>query len=440
MFDGYTLQPSETSTDTPFEIKPFNISTFQPRRTVSQNKPNHFGPLIIVGVLFFILGFVTWVNGTLITFFQKAFNLDNTSSYLVTFAFFISYTLMALPSAAVLKKVGFKNGMSVGLLVMAVGTIIFVPAANSASYTLFLVGLFTIGIGLTLLQTAINPYVTILGPKESAAARISFMGLANKGAGIVSQVIFGGLLLAGTKATTQAEELDKVVTPYLILTGVLIAMALLIKTSNNLPEIDEPEDDLPIDGSVAVAKESIFQFPNLILGVVAIFCYVGVEVIAGDTIISYGVTSGFPEEEAKLFGTYTLGAMIVGYIMGILLIPKYISQQAWLKFSSILGILVTILAIFTTGYASVLSIAILGLANAVMWPAIWPLAIESLGRFIKTGAALLVMGISGGAILPLVYGALADSMGSTQNAYVLMVPLYMYIYYYAVWGSKKRIW
>ena len=147
-----------------------------------------------------------------------------------------------------------------------------------------------------------------------------------------------------------------------------------------------------------------------------------------------------PEEEAMHFGTYTLGAMIIGYIMGILLIPKYVSQQAWLKFASLLGIIVTIVAIFTTGYTSVLSIAALGLANAVMWPAIWPLAIESLGKFIKTGAALLVMGISGGAVLPLVYGALADSMGSTQNAYVLMVPLYMFIYYYAVWGSKKRIW
>ncbi len=407
---------------------------------MSQKNENYLGPLIIVGVLFFILGFVTWVNGTLITFFKKAFQLDNTSSYLVTFAFFISYTLMALPAAQVLKKVGFKNGMAVGLLVMAVGTVIFVPAAGAASYTLFLAGLFTIGIGLTILQTAINPYVAILGPKESAATRISFMGLANKVAGIVSQVVFGGLLLAGTAVTSQAEELDKVVTPYLILTGVLVAMAILIRLSKNLPEIEDAVEDLPTDGTVAVAKDSIFQFPNLILGVAAIFCYVGVEVIAGDTIISYGVTSGFPEEEAQLFGTYTLAAMIVGYIMGIVLIPKFVSQQTWLKYSAMFGVLVTIVAIFTTGFTSVLCVALLGLSNAVMWPAIWPLAIDGLGKFIKTGAALLVMGISGGAVLPLVYGALADSMDSTQNAYVLMIPLYMFIYYFAIWGHKKRIW
>lgn len=407
---------------------------------MSQKKTNYLGPLIIVGVLFFILGFVTWVNGTLITFFKKAFQLDNTSSYLVTFAFFISYTLMALPAAEVLKKVGFKNGMAVGLLVMAVGTIIFVPAAGAASYTLFLVGLFTIGIGLTVLQTAINPYVAILGPKESAAVRISIMGLANKFAGIVSQLVFGGILLAGSAVSSQAEELDKVVTPYIILTAVLVGMALLIRVSKNLPEIEDAEEDLPTDGTVVVAKDSIFQFPNLILGVAAIFCYVGVEVIAGDTIISYGVTSGFPEEQARNFGTYTLAAMIVGYILGIIVIPKYVSQQTWLKYSAMFGVLVTIVAIFTTGFTSVMCIALLGLSNAVMWPAIWPLAIDSLGKFIKTGAALLVMGISGGAILPLIYGALADSMGSTRNAYVLMIPLYLFIYYFAVWGYKKRIW
>jgi MFS transporter, FHS family, L-fucose permease len=408
---------------------------------MTQKKENYLGPLIIIGVLFFILGFVTWVNGTLITFFKKAFDLDNASSYLVTFAFFISYTLMAIPSSVVLKKVGFKNGMSVGLLVMAVGTVIFVPAAKTASYSLFLVGLFTIGIGLTILQTAINPYVTILGPRESAAARISFMGIANKGAGIISQVVFGGLLLVGSTTTTQAEELDKVVGPYLTLTAILVGLALLIRLSKNLPEVENDEEEPVIVGdATSTPKTSIFNFPNLILGVIALFCYVGVEVIAGDTIITYGVSLGFPEEEARLFGTYTLAAMMIGYVTGIVLIPKFVSQQVWLKFSAIFGIMVTIVAIFTTGFTSVMCIALLGLSHAIMWGAIWPLAIEGLGKFIKTGAALLIMGISGGAILPLVYGALADSIDSTQKAYVLMIPLYLFIYYYSVWGHKKRVW
>ncbi|TDB66995.1 sugar MFS transporter [Arundinibacter roseus] len=408
---------------------------------MTQKKENYLGPLVIIGVLFFILGFVTWVNGTLITFFKKAFNLDNATSYLVTFAFFISYTLMAIPSSVVLKKVGFKNGMSVGLLVMAVGTIIFIPAAKMASYSLFLVGLFGIGIGLTILQTAINPYVTILGPRESAAARISFMGIANKGAGIISQVVFGGLLLAGTTNTTQAEELDKVVGPYLTLTAILVGLALLIRMTKGLPEVEEEEEEIITTGdTLSVSKTSIFQFPNLILGVISLFCYVGVEVIAGDTIISYGVSLGFPEEDARLFGTYTLVAMMVGYVMGIVLIPKFVSQQVWLKYSALFGILITLIAIFTTGFTSVLCIALLGLSHAIMWGAIWPLAIDGLGKFIKTGAALLIMGISGGAILPLVYGWLADSIGSTQQAYVMMVPLYLFVYYYSVAGYKKRSW
>jgi FHS family L-fucose permease-like MFS transporter len=408
---------------------------------MSNKNNNYLGPLIIVGVLFFVMGFVTWVNGTLITFFKKAFSLDNTSSYLVTFAFFISYTLMALPSSYVLKKTGFKNGMSLGLIIMALGTIIFIPAAEMASYPLFLVGLFTIGIGLTLLQTASNPYVTILGPRNSAAQRISIMGIANKTAGIISQVVVGGILLAGAaNSNDPKDELDKVVVPYIVLTVVLIGLALLIKLSKGLVEVSEEEDDIVVSKEVVVEKTSVFQFPNLVFGVIALFCYVGVEVIAGDTIINYGVSLGFAEEEARLFGTYTLGAMMFGYVLGIVLIPKYVSQQSYLLFSAILGVVVTIIAIISTGFTSVLCIAVLGFANAVIWPALWPLALSGLGKFTKTASALLIMGISGGAVMPLVYGGIADSIGSTQKAYWIMLPLYLFIIYFGLVGHKKKSW
>ncbi len=401
---------------------------------------NYLGPLIIVGVLFFVMGFVTWVNGTLITFFKKAFSLDNTSSYLVTFAFFISYTLMALPSSWVLRKTGFKNGMSLGLIIMAVGTIVFIPAAEMASYPLFLAGLFTIGIGLTLLQTASNPYVTILGPRESAAQRISIMGIANKTAGIISQVVIGGLLLAGASSADPKDELDKVVFPYIVLTAVLVGLALLIKMSKGLVEVSEEEDDVVTSNEVVVEKTSVFQFPNLVFGVIALFCYVGVEVIAGDTIINYGVSLGFAEEEARLFGTYTLAAMMFGYVLGIVLIPKYVSQQSYLMFSAVVGVVVTIVAIVSSGFTSVLCIAVLGFANAVIWPALWPLALSGLGKFTKTASALLIMGISGGAIMPLIYGGIADSIGSTQKAYWLMLPLYLFILYFGLVGHKKKSW
>lgn len=407
-----------------------------------QENKNYTGPLIIIGLLFFVFGFVTWVNGTLISFFKSAFGLSNANSYLVTFAFFISYTVMAIPSSFVLKKVGFKKGMSVGLAIMAVGTFIFIPAAKSESYPLFLVGLFTIGIGLTLLQTASNPYATILGPRESAAQRISILGIANKTAGIISQKIFGGILLAGSvvgAALSSKEQLAKVITPYLILTAVLVALSVLILLTKGLPEVSE-EQESNEENSSNTTKTSVFEFPNLVLGLIALFCYVGVEVIAGDTIISYGISLGFSSEEASQFGTYTLWCMMIGYILGIVLIPKFVSQQTWLKLSSIFGIIITIFALLTSGFTSVLCIAILGLANAIMWPAIWPLAIDGLGKFTKTGSAWLIMMIAGGAILPLVYGTMVDYLHSAQNAYAVLIPLYAFVLYFAMLGYKKKSW
>ena len=406
-----------------------------------QENKNYTGPLIIIGLLFFVFGFVTWVNGTLISFFKNTFGLSNANSYLVTFAFFISYTIMAIPSSFVLKKVGFKKGMSIGLAIMAIGTFTFVPAAKAESYPLFLIGLFTIGIGLTLLQTASNPYATILGPRESAAQRISILGIANKTAGIISQKIFGGILLTGSVvgvAISPKAELEKVITPYLILTVVLIILAVLILLTKGLPEVSEEQES--VDGSKSTNQMSVFEFPNLVLGLIALFCYVGAEVIAGDSIISYGISLGFTTEEASQFGTYTLWLMMLGYILGIVLIPKYVSQQTWLKLSSIFGIIITIFALVTTGFTSVLCIAILGLANAIMWPAIWPLAIDGLGKFTKTGSAWLIMMIAGGAILPLIYGSLADYLHSSQTAYSIMIPLYGFVLYFAMFGYKKKAW
>ncbi|WP_077922664.1 sugar MFS transporter [Spirosoma sp. 209] len=403
--------------------------------TAPSKPQNYTGPLLIIGALFFIFGFVTWVNSVLIAFFKQAFDLSTVGSNLVAFAFFISYTLMAIPSSAVLKRTGFKSGMSLGLLVMAVGTLIFVPAAKAVSYPLFLVGLFLIGIGLTVLQTASNPYATILGPRESAAQRISFMGIANKLAGIISQFVFGGLLLTGANAVSGAASLEKVVSPYLILTGVLVVLAGLIRFSN-LPEVSEEQDDAPAD---TVAHTSVWQFPNLVLGVAALFCYVGAEVIAGDTIINYGKALGFDNDEAKYFTTYTLYGLLAGYVLGIVLIPKVISQQTALRFGAAYGLVLTVATLLTSGFTSVLCVALLGFGLAPIWPALWPLALNRLGRFTKLGSALLIMGISGGALLPLLHGYLTDTY-SPQLAYAMLLPLFGFILYYAVSGYKKTSW
>ena len=400
---------------------------------MTTNSKSTNGPLMMIGILFFVFGFITWVNSVLIAFFKDAFQLNNFDSLLVTFAFFISYFVMAIPSSWVLAKTGFKKGMSLGLLFMAIGTLLFIPAAKMANYTMFLFGLFVIGTGLALLQTASNPYVTILGPSESAAKRISVMGICNKVAGILSQFIFGGLFLS--TGLIGSEKLNTVITPYGIMTVILIALAIWVWFSS-LPEVDA--EDVKQDHDAV--NDSVWSYPNLVLGLIAFFLYVGVEVIAGDTIINYGVSQGFDKDVAKIFTTYTLYGMLAGYIVGILFIPKYLSQQKALNYSAILGILFSIGAIVFTGFTSVLCLALLGLANALMWPALWPLAIQGLGKFTKLGSALIIMMISGGALLPLLYGKIADQIGDTQKAYIIMIPCYIFIYFYATIGHKKSSW
>lgn len=410
------------------------------------NKNSYVTSLFLVGCLFFIFGFITWLNGTLIPFLKAACQLNNFQSYFVTFAFFISYFVMAIPSSVILKKTGFKKGMSLGLIAMAVGTILFIPAAMQRSYALFLVGLFTQGLGLAILQTAVNPYVTILGPEESAARRISIMGVANKAAGILSPIILASILLSNidgindqlktvTDAAAKEQLLDelarRIINPYIVLTITLLVLALLIRISP-LPEVDEEEENPELDKS---ASTSITHHPYLFLGAIAIFFYVGVEVIAGDSIISYGTYLDIPIERAKFFTSLTLGFMVAGYFLGILLTPKYLSQETALKIYAVLGILFTIGVLTTSGITSVFFLAALGLAHSIMWPAIWPMSLKGLGKFTKRGAAFLIMGIAGGAIMPLLYGWLGDQ-SNLQTAYWMMIPCYLYILYFAISGHK----
>ncbi|MEY3404867.1 MAG: glucose/galactose transporter [Bacteroidota bacterium] len=414
---------------------------------------NHQSPaqyrisITIIGILFFIFGFVTWVNGTLIPYLKIACELESEfQSFLVVTAFFIAYTVMAIPSSIVLSRVGYKKGMSLGLFIMAAGAGLFIPAAQSRDFNMFLGGLFIIGTGLALLQTASNPYVSIIGPIESAASRISIMGISNKFAGIIAGLIFGAIALsdvdglearlATMDAATKAAELDalaaRVINPYIIITVVLVILGIGVLFSP-LPDINDEADDTT--SSESNGKTSIFQFPHLFLGVLAIFCYVGVEVMAGDTIISYGKALGIELSTARYFTSATLTFMVLGYIVGVFAIPKYLSQEMALKVTAIMGVVFTIAAVLLPGYYSVASIALLGLANSLIWPAIFPLGIEGLGKFTKTGSALLIMGIAGGAILPLVYGKLAEIIGN-QQAYLLMLPCYIYILYFAIKGHR----
>ncbi len=414
-----------------------------------QTKQNNNYAIIIIGVLFFVFGFVTWLNGTLIPFLKLACQLNNDiEAFFVTFAFYMAYFFLAIPSSFILKKTGYKNGMALGLLVMAIGSLIFIPAANTRAFALFLTGLFVQGMGLALLQTASNPYISIIGPIESAARRISIMGICNKVAGMLSPIILGALVLknagklqeqisstadAASKEILLNELSSRVITPYIIIAIILVMLAIMIYRSS-LPEIESDKEEPVV--KPMVEKTSVLQFPHLMLGVLCIFLYVGVEVMAGDAIGTYGRQLGMPLDETKYFTTFTLFSMLAGYVIGIFTIPKYITQQKALAFSAILGIIFSILVFVSNGYAAIFFIALLGLANALMWPAIFPLAIDGLGKFTKTGAALLIMGIAGGALLPLLYTTLKDK-GIASNAVsflICMLPSYLYILFYAIKG------
>jgi FHS family L-fucose permease-like MFS transporter len=404
-------------------------------------------PIFIIGILFFVFGFVTWLGSVLIPYLRIACQLNNFASYLVAFSFYISYMVMAIPAASVLKLTGYKKGMSLGLFIMAVGSSIFIPAAFMRTYPLFLTGLFVQGTGLAILQTAANPYITILGPLESAARRISIMGICNGIAGVIAPLILGAVILkdadgikasiADMPAVQKMEILNnlshRVIFPYAIMAIVLVLLASLVLFSG-LPELDADAEDEAV-ASANIDKTSIFQFSHLLLGVLTLFLYVGVEVIAGDTIINYGSSQGIPLSSAKFFTSCTLSLMLAGYAIGIIVIPKYISQVKVLKLSAVMGLIFVSMALLTSGYVSVACIALLGLANSLVWPSIWPLAINGLGRFTKIGSSLLIVAIGGGALLPLLYGWLADVF-SPHHAYWIVVPCYLCIWYYAKAGHK----
>jgi len=435
-------------------------------KTSIQSEHNASGaliPMVIIGVLFFIFGFVTWLNGALIPFLQIVCQLTVMQALMISFTFYIAYVVMALPMAFVIEKLGYKVSMSAGLFIIAFGFLLFVPAAKTQAFGIFLIAQFVVGSGLTILQTASNPYLVQVGPQETAAVRISIMGLLNKSAGVISPLIFTALILADmpdvsahslallseTERLAQIDVLsNNLILPYIGLAIALLLLGFALKFSA-LPELESHDVDNNLDQN----KGSIFRFPHLILGVVTLFMYVGVEVIAGDTIGLFGSSLGLPN--ATSLTSYTMAFMVLGYLVGMLLIPRVINQVQALTGSAVLGLIISVLVVFSSPYDTQVSlflwgwigltelpntivyIALLGFANALVWPAVWPLALDGLGRFTAQGSALLIMGISGGAVLPLVFGGLSDHFGG-QQAYWMMIPCYLFILFYALKGCKLR--
>lgn len=438
-------------------------------------KKTYVKPIVIIGILFFIFGFVTWLNGALMPFLQIACEISPFEASLVTMAFYIAYFFMALPSSFVLKRIGYKNGLFAGLIIMAVGALLFIPAAYSREFGIFLSGLFILGTGLALLQTAVNPFITIIGPPESAAARISMMGICNKIAGFISPLVLASLVMhgmdkfkeehlqaisAGEKEIMLNELASRLVGPYTGLALILIVFGIIIKFSS-LPdkvEVDEDENESLMEFIKQIP--SALKIPHVLLGVITLFLYVGVEVMAGDSLTQFGKNLNL--EYAPMLTSYTMAFMVVGYILGIILIPKFISQSNALTVSAILAVLFAIGAstsstseanLFTTCFGwlnslfnlniplipnSVFFVTLLGLANALMWPAIWPLVITNIGKYTKIASALLIMGIVGGALIPPLYAKLGQGNIGFQNALWIMVPIYLFILFFAIKGHKIR--
>ena len=401
-------------------------------------------PMIIIGVLFFIFGFVTWLNGSLIPFLKVICDLNDFEALFVTFAFYIAYTVMAFPMASLLERTGYKKGMALGLFMMSVGALLFIPAAFSREFVFFLVALFTLGTGLTILQTASNPYIVLIGPIESAATRISIMGLINKTAGVLAPLVFTAFIFSDLHTSLNAANPDlhqlakELIVPYTIMAGILFVLMLFVLFSS-LPELEFDID--PYDNS------NILAFPRVVLGAVALFFYVGIEVIAGDTIGLYGQSLGVAD--ATALTSYTMSFMVVGYLLGIFLIPRFLSQQKALVGSSIVGMaLLFCVAFSSTTEANIIAnipdsvvfVALLGLANALVWPTIWPLALKDLKQHTAKGSALLIMAIAGGAVIPLAFGKVAQMLSNMQSAYLLGLLCYFVIFMYGVKWHKMSSW
>lgn len=455
----------------------------QTENTLEKSQGNVLIPMAILTLLFFILGFVTWLNGPLIPFFEIACDLSGSQAYFVAFAFYIAYFVMAIPSSWIIEKVGYKNGISLGLIVIAVGAFMFYPAAEMRTFLLFLVALFVMGTGLAILQTAANPYVVVIGPRESAAARISVLGIANKLAGFMAPLVLTTLVLSNMKdytkekialldAAAKTQTLDlltlQLQTPYIYMGIVILILAILAKFSP-LPEIDLDKDGHVADLSICKQISNASRYPQLVLGAITLMLYVAAEVIAGDTIGTFGKQLGVYGENGDFYlklTSFTMTAMLIGYIVGIALIPKYLSQVNALKISGILGVILVISIVLMSPSIMVqlplipalplvvVLVALFGLVNALCWPAIWPLALQNLGGYTKIGGAILIMAIIGGAIFPLLYGLLAESINvsneaaqalttaktGNQIAYLMLLPAYLMIFFFAHKGHKYTSW
>lgn len=396
-------------------------------------RPSYVLLLALFGFFFFFIGFGLAINAYLIPFLQGAFQLSSAQSYLVLAASYAAFVLFGYPSGMLIRRYGYKKSMVGSFFLFAAGFALFIPSATAQSFGLFLLASLVSGMGNTLLQAAVNPYVTILGNPESAAKRICIMGVFNKTAWALAP-IFLSLFL-----DLQAIRLDQMPLPFGIIVGIFVLLGLATLFLP-LPEIEAPstEEVAREEGVELQKRTSAFQFPHLLLGVLALFLGTGVESIALATMVDFAKQVGLPRPETYV--SYTVFFMCIGYVAGVVLIPRYVSQRSMLRCFTLLGSLSVVLVLLSPERIAFWFVALLGLANSILWPGIWPLALHGLGKFTKEASSLLVMGVVGGALLPLLFGWGVDLCAARglgmQMAYAVCLPGYLYIFYYASRGYR----
>ena len=398
---------------------------------MSQNKTNYALPLAFVGMMFFSLGFALGINSFLIPVLQTSLSLSSGVAYLLLAATFLPFIIFGYPAAKTISVIGYKKTMALSFLIFAAAFVLFVFSAKQNSFPLFLLASFVSGAANAYLQASVNPYITILGPLESAAKRISMMGICNKLAWPVAPLFFAMVV-----ANPDNVQIADLYVPFYIIIAVFLGLGV-ISLLAPLPEVTAAGEDesSAADCPYAAKKTSIWQFPHLVLGALTLFIYVGVETLSLSTAVDYAKSLQLANPD--LYAWIPSIGMVIGYICGLIFIPKYMSQDMAMRICAWIGVLGSLAIVLMPAEISIWAIFLMALGCSLMWPALWPLAMADLGKFTKAGAGLLTMAIAGGAVIPTVFGFLKDAT-TPQQAYWLALPCFLFILYYGVAGYKIR--
>jgi len=414
-----------------------NTNTINQVNAVSQN--NNYGfALTSLTSLFFMWGFITCLNDILIPHLKGVFDLSYSQAMLVQFCFFGAYFIVSLPAGALVKKLGYQKGIVLGLVIAAIGCLCFYPAASLHSYPVFLMALFILASGITLLQVSANPYVSLLGDAKTASSRLT-MTQAFNALGTTVAPFFGAYLILNEAAGAISEQAsaESVQMPYVLLAAMLLVFSAVFAWLK-LPNLSVSEDSSE-EQNVTENEGSAWQYRHLVLGAVGIFVYVGAEVSIGSLLVSFLAEpniAGLEESNAAKYIAYYFGGAMVGRFIGAAVMQKIAGGKA-LLFNASVAIVLILIAVFTSGTLAMVAILLVGLCNSIMFPTIFSLAINGLGKHTSQGSGILCLAIVGGAIIPLIQGFLADSVG-IQYALLLPIVCYVFIAYYGLSGSKVK--